>query len=110
MRRNFLSSALRRAQQPLASIDMKIETLHPQQGAFSPVGSATWRTQAFPLGAFVNGTTTTFAVYSRNATRVLLEIYAVPMGEAARFSYWLERGADNVWRGRLQSAPAGTAY
>ena len=32
------------------------------------------------------------------------------MGEAARFEYWLERGADHVWRARLESVPHGTLY
>jgi glycogen operon protein len=32
------------------------------------------------------------------------------MAESACFDYWLERGSDNIWRGRLAAAPAGTFY
>jgi glycogen operon protein len=53
---------------------------------------------------------TTFAVYSRHATRVLLEIYACRLGEARRFDYWMARGDDDVWRARVAEAPAGTLY
>ncbi|HEX4998419.1 MAG TPA: alpha-amylase family glycosyl hydrolase [Terriglobia bacterium] len=89
---------------------MTIGTNHPQHGAFSPVEPATWRDARFPLGARVAGDVTTFAVYSRNAERVLLEIYESPMGSPARFDYWLERGGDDVWRGELRAAPPGTYY
>ena len=89
---------------------MALGTDHPLQGAFSPVKPETWENAAFPLGAQVLDDTTTFAVYSKNAVRVLLEIYRAPMGEAARFEYWLERGADNVWRAQLERVPHGTFY
>ena len=89
---------------------MALGTNHPEHGAFSPVRRETWRNAAFPLGARIDGETTTFAVYSKNATRVLLELYAAPVGEAAQFDYWLERGSDNVWRGRLQAVPSGALY
>src|SRR5262245_22224689 len=88
---------------------MSIGIKHPLQGPFSPVGDS-WSSETFPPGAFMDGDTTTFAVYSKNATRVLLEIYNAAMGEAACFDYWLERGADNIWRGRIAVAPAGTLY
>lgn len=39
-----------------------------------------------------------------------MEIYAAPMDETAQFDYWLERGADNVWRGRIEAVPPGTFY
>jgi isoamylase len=89
---------------------MALGTQHPLQGAFSPVARETWQGATFPLGAHVDGDSTTFAVYSRNATHVLLEIYDDQMGEPARFDYWLARGSDNVWRGRLEAAPSGTFY
>jgi glycogen operon protein len=90
--------------------DMTIGNSHPFQGPFSPVEIEAWGNATFPLGAFIDGETTTFAVYSKNATRVLLEIFNAPMAEPACFDYWLERGSDNIWRGRLAAAPAGTLY
>src|SRR5262245_31622001 len=89
---------------------MALGTDHPQHGPFSPVGPETWKDATFPRGAHVLSDTTTFAVYSKNATRVLLEIYDLPMGEPARFDYWMEPGAVNVWRAQLKAVPAGTLY
>ena len=89
---------------------MTIGTHHPGKGAFSPIRLETWQDATFPLGAQAEGDTTTFGVYSKNATRVLLEIYAAPMGEVARHDYWLTRGVDDIWRGRIERAPAGTLY
>ncbi len=89
---------------------MSLGTDHPQHGAFSPSEPETWGDAVFPLGAFVYGDTTTFAVYSKNATRLLLEIYDTHMGEPARFDYWLKRGSDNVWRAVLNAVPPGTFY
>jgi glycogen operon protein len=83
---------------------------HPLHGACSPIRRGTWHRAAFPLGAHVNGSETTFAVYSKNASRVLLEIYGSPIGEAARFDYWLEKGPDDIWRARLEDVPAGGCY
>jgi len=94
----------------LLSSPMAIGTDHPNHGPFSPVGQETWTSATFAPGAFVDGGSTTFAVYSKNASRVLLEIYNTAMTESARFDYWLERGSDNVWRGRLTGVPAGTYY
>src|SRR5712672_3089761 len=90
--------------------DMTIGNSHPLQGPFSPVEIEAWGDAKFPPGAFIDGDTTTFAVYSKNATRVLLEIFNAPMAEPACFDYWLDRGSDNIWRGRLAAAPAGTLY
>jgi len=89
---------------------MPLGTNHPLQGPLSPVDRDNWGNETSPLGACIDGDTTTFAVYSRHATRVLLEIYIAPMGEAATFDYWLEQGSDHIWRGRLAVSPAGTLY
>jgi glycogen operon protein len=89
---------------------MALGTDHPSHGDFSPVHPDAWSTADFPLGAHVNGVATTFAVYSSNATRVLLEIYDVHMGAPARFDYWMQRGADDVWRAQIENAPHGTFY
>jgi isoamylase len=84
--------------------------LHPDQGPYSPVKEASWRGAAFRLGAHKAGHTTTFAVYASRATRVLLEIYAQPMGEGAGFDYWMAKGADGVWRAEIEAVPAGAYY
>jgi isoamylase len=89
---------------------MTLGTNHPAQGPFSPARREGWGDSTSPLGAHVRGGTTGFAVYSRNATRVLLEIYAAPFEDAARFDYWMERGADDVWQAQLHAVPAGTFY
>jgi len=92
------------------TFNMTLGTNHPLQGPFSPAAGVAWAAGTFPPGAFVDGDATTFAVYSKNATRVLLEIYNAAMGEAACYDYWLERGSDDIWRARLAEAPAGALY
>ena len=61
----------------------EIGNQHPGSGACSPVGEAAWATADYPLGAHVQGEDVTFAVYSRHATRILLEIYDSPVGRAS---------------------------
>jgi len=89
---------------------MALTPFHPADGAFAPVGEEEWAARADPLGAHVIGASTTFAVYSRHATHVLLEIYTHPLGESRRFDYWMRRGQDDVWRARLAAVPVGTLY
>jgi glycogen operon protein len=89
---------------------MTIGHNHPDHGTFSPVEAAAWPTATFPLGSRLTAGTATFAVYSKHATRVLLEIYEAPMAEAARFDYWMEKGPDHVWRARIEGVPAGAFY
>ena len=53
----------------------------------------------------------TFAVYSRRAIRVLLEIYSEPILAEARFDYFLQKNPhDNIWRACLRGVPHGTLY
>ena len=52
----------------------------------------------------------TFAVYSKNATKILLEIYDVAYGKDAKYDYWMEKGSDNIWRAKLKDVPVGTLY
>jgi glycogen operon protein len=89
---------------------MTIGTSHPKQGPFSPFESETWQNDTAELGARVTDGVTTFAVYSKNATHVLLEIYKSPMGVPACFDYWMRRGSDDVWRARIEGVPAGAFY
>jgi isoamylase len=83
---------------------------HPAAGAFSPHREAGWARESFALGAHLDGATATFAVYSKNAERVLLEIYGQPIGEAASFDYPMQKGPDDIWRARLHAVPVGTYY
>ena len=83
---------------------------------FSPVDSDDsadsygWDSLNCELGAIISGSETTFAVYSKNATKMLLEIYETAYGEDAKYDYWMEKGADNIWRAKLRDVPAGTLY
>ncbi|OHD80106.1 MAG: hypothetical protein A2355_13230, partial [Spirochaetes bacterium RIFOXYB1_FULL_32_8] len=92
---------------------------HPATGIFSPVDSATWGTATWSLGSHFVGSDVTFAVYSKNATRILLEIYETETsttntkkgyGTSARYDYWMTKGADNIWRAKLASVPPKTYY
>ena len=87
-----------------------LDSRHPVAGPFSPVDEAGWATATYALGAHVDGPQTTFAIYSRHATRVMLEIYSHALGEVARYDYWMGSGADHIWRACLADAPAGTLY
>ena len=80
--------------------DMALGTHHPLQGAFSPVKPETWKDASFPLGAHLLADTTTFAVYSKNAMRVLLEIYRAPIGRGGSF-----RILAGAWRGQCLARP-----
>ena len=89
---------------------MSVEPVHPLSGSFSPAGAAAWAGARFPPGAHVDGHAVTFAVYSRHATRVLLEIYEHPLGEPRRFDYWMAWGGDGWWRASIADVPVGTLY
>src|SRR5688572_15365281 len=86
---------------------------HPRVGPFSPVAASGWQSATWPQGAHFTdgeGSDLRVAVYSAHATRVLLEIYPAATGTGARFDYWMERGADNVWRAQLADVPGKTLY
>ena len=87
-----------------------LRPVHPASGPFAPVDEPGWTNASDRLGAHIDGSVATFAVYSRHATHVLLEIYANGLGEPRRFDYWMTRGPDDVWRARLADVPAGTLY
>ena len=67
---------------------------HPATGRFSPIAPTTWGTARHRLGAHEadGGAAWTFAVYSKNAERVLLELYDAPSGAHARHDYWMAQG------------------
>ena len=87
-----------------------MQPVHPARGPFSPVRESAWASSGSALGAHVGADGVTFAVYSRHATRVLLEIYSQPIGAARQFDYWMARGSDDIWRAHLSAVPAGTCY
>jgi glycogen operon protein len=84
---------------------------HPDSGDFAPIDQAAWNDARYPLGAHPLGEGITFAVYSRHATRILLELYEQPTGASARYDYWLVRNpADDIWRAQVAAVPFGTFY
>lgn len=84
--------------------------MHPSNGAFSPVDEAAWDKGSWELGAHISGGNTTFALYSANATKILLEIYDNKYGSNAKYDYWMKKDSNNVWRAKIKSAPHGTVY
>ena len=96
-----------------------VGSLHPAHGPFSPIHEASWAQAGFAKGARLRPEkhegaiavgTAAFAVYSRHATQVLLEIYDRAVGGNAIHDYWMAKGKDDVWRAQLASVPAGTLY
>lgn len=90
---------------------------YPASGAFSPVDSNGdeagfgWDDLIFePGGRIDSDGNLEVAVYSKNAERILLEIYSTAYGEDAVYDYWMEKGSDNFWRAELDDVPAGTLY
>ena len=84
---------------------------HPNSGTYSPIEEANWANLHYPLGAHHQEENTTFAVYSRNATHVLLEIYGQAMGEDAKYDYWMSKNPqDDIWRANIAQVPHGTFY
>jgi glycogen operon protein len=73
--------------------------------------SVRWAEATFGLGAQRLGTVTTFAVFSRRATKVMLEIYDAPTGKAAYFDCWMQKNpADHIFRAALCHLPKGVLY
>jgi len=84
---------------------------HPSTGALSPVGESNWGSTAYTLGANVSGGNTTFALYSKNATKVLLEIYDTAYGSDAKYDYWMKKNSSsNQWQAKLSGDLAGKYY
>lgn len=78
---------------------------HPETGNYSVASTDT----TADLGANVKGDKTSFVLYSANATKVLLEIYSKPFGDAIPlYDYWMEKDSNNYWRitlnGNLKNA------
>ncbi len=89
----------------------KIGEMHPSKGLYSQVEQSTWTTATYPLGAKVDAGNTTFALYSKNATKILLEIYDAPYGKDAKYDYWLTKNTgDDIWRAKLSGDLTGKYY
>ena len=78
---------------------------HPETGNYSVASTDTTAV----LGANIKGDKTSFVLYSANATKVLLEIYSKPFGDAVPlYDYWMEKDSNNYWRitlnGNLKNA------
>ena len=88
-----------------------ISSRKPSAGNYTPVEESKWENASYPLGAHYDGKNVTFAVYSKNATRILLEIYNSPTGEDAIYDYWLKKNPqDNIWRAKIAGIPPGSFY
>ncbi len=97
--------------------------IHPGSGSFAPVDSngasagLGWASSSWPLGANFSGSDLELAVYSKHATRIMLEIYSVEhawVGSSrlsgypsnsghALYEYWMEKGSDDVWRAKISN-------
>lgn len=108
---------------PLKSAEINLTGYqHPKAGSLAPVAASTWGTANWKLGGRFNGNDLEVGVYSKNAERILLEVYSYKhLADAkkagkdekaaqARQDYWLVKGADNIWRGKLANLPEGTLY
>ena len=93
---------------------------HPYLSNFeySPVDTDTdasngygWSDISSQPGVTVNNdNSVTFTVYSKNAEKILLEIYGVNSGVDATYDYWMEKGSDNFWRAKIYGIQHGTLY
>lgn len=92
-------------------LEYSIGSKHPASGKYSPVDQSNWANANYALGAELdadgNGT---FAVYSKNATKILLELYNAAYGEEATYDYWMEKGSDDIWRAKINGISSGTLY
>ncbi len=84
-------------------LTQKLGYQHPLEGDCAPVEHRFWKRARYRLGAQLHedGASVTFAVYSQHATRMMLEIYRQPIGEDARYDYWMVKGDDGIWRARI---------
>jgi len=84
---------------------------HPSSGKYAPIEENSWDKAIYPLGAHYEGKDVTFAVYSKNATAILLEIYNSATQEEAKYDYWLKKNPDDhIWRGKIAEVVPGTLY
>ncbi len=93
------------------NVTSSTNTYYVLHEGFLPVEEASWGSATWgPGGRFVSSDEATFAVYSKNATRIVLEVYRVPYGEDAVYRYEMVKGSDNYWRAKLKYVTNGTVY
>lgn len=86
----------------------KIGEKHPELGKYSVVSGA--GTDA-KTGSSISGGNATFVLYSRNAEKVLLEIYSKAYGESEpELDYWMTKDSQNYWRVTVKGLPENTLY
>lgn len=79
--------------------------------SITPVATEEWSRAPYRLGAHRLGDEVTFAVFSRRATRILLEIYDSPVGQDAVFACWMAKNPDDhVFRAKLRGCKKNTLY
>ena len=83
---------------------------HPASGTYSTVSESSWGSGSWALGANTDGTNTTFALYSENAEKVLLEIYGSAYGADAIYDYWMVKDSSSVWRAKISGDLSGKIY
>jgi isoamylase len=72
-----------------------------------------WQNATWKLGAFWDPTAeaVTFAVYSKHATCIVLEIYDQPSGSDAIAEFVLAKNpSDHIWRAKIAGIKAGALY
>jgi pullulanase/glycogen debranching enzyme len=102
--------------------------VHPVSGTFSRVNPEDWGSAGWPLGSGFSGNDLEIAVFSKNASRIVLEIYSVKHvwestsvypglptnGGHALYDYEMVKGPDDIWRAKLsnlrQYADSGLIY
>ncbi|HMA91054.1 MAG TPA: hypothetical protein VKP30_00140, partial [Polyangiaceae bacterium] len=88
-----------------------MKSLEKQHPRIKPASPEEWGGAAYALGAHRSGDVITFAVFSRRATRIMLEIYDAPTGQDAVFACWMEKNPkDNVFRAKLRGCQKNTIY
>ena len=89
----------------IGKLDVQTEEFVALDAVSRAVDTSNWN-----LGATVTSTGVDFAVYSKNATKMMLEIYDAPYGKDAVAQYWMTKDSNGVWRATVKGAGHGTLY
>jgi isoamylase len=85
--------------------------LQKSKAYISAVDPEDWGEASYALGAHRTADEVTFAVFSRRATRVMLEIYDSPVGADAIFACWMvQNPKDQIFRAKLRGARQNALY
>jgi len=84
---------------------------HPSRGRRAPSDEAAWAEGTWPAGArLAPDGTCEFALRSGAAELVLLELHDRALGAEAAADYLMEKGADGLWRARVEGLEPGSLY